>query len=413
MLRLLIALALLVAFGAFTGASMLAYFEVEEVRLPDVTGLSLAQATEQLRQRELRVRTFPDHVLDEPPDVVTNQSPPPGAVVRRGRVVSVGVNTPSEADRVPSLVGLREADAAAKARDVNLTVHEVVYEHHERPPGTVVEQAPAAGRELASGERLRLVVSRGPEPASIEMPDVTGMRVQDARARLREAGFARVEAIANRVSMQRPGVVGEQSPEAGERVRPGTAVRIGYALEGRDVVQVPPVGGLSVWRAQLALESAGLAVGAVEFVRRPELPEGVVETRPSGVTVAGSPVQLVVNGEPGGANALLDRERRDGGDPRDGIGGDWQRDGSRGASQLEEGARAVPFRFVPDDLGVRSLMEETYELRLVVSDERGERTVLDERVDAGETVSAQVTVYGDEPLLQTYVNDVFFQAWRP
>ncbi len=34
-------------------------------------------------------------------------------------------------------------------------------------------------------------------------------------------------------------------------------------------------------------------------------------------------------------------------------------------------------------------------------------------MDAGGTVSTTVPVYGDEALLQTYIDEVFFQAWRP
>ena len=63
-------------------------------------------------------------------------------------------------------------------------------------------------------------------------------------------------------------------------------------------------------------------------------------------------------------------------------------------------------------MGVRRLLEQPYQLRLVISDDRGERTALDQRLDAGEVVSTTVVVYG-EAMLQTYIDDVFFQAWRP
>ena len=73
----------------------------------------------------------------------------------------------------------------------------------------------------------------------------------------------------------------------------------------------------------------------------------------------------------------------------------------------------MPFSFDPTHMGVRKLLEEPYQLRVVVSDERGERVVLDRRVAAGERVTTSVPVYGQEAMLQTYIDDVFFQAWRP
>ena len=67
----------------------------------------------------------------------------------------------------------------------------------------------------------------------------------------------------------------------------------------------------------------------------------------------------------------------------------------------------------PTSFGVRALTENDYRLELVISDERGERTVLDRRVPAGQAVSTSVTVYGNDALLQTFINGDPFQAWRP
>lgn len=410
-MRLALVAVCLVALGALTFASVRAYFEVDELRLPDVTGRTLSEATATLREAGLAVSSYPDFALDAPPDVVTDQSPVAGSRVRRGRTVSLGVNTPAEANRVPTLVGRTEAEATRTAAELNLAIADVAYVHHDgAPPGRVVEQAPGAGDAISGDATLSLVVSRGPAPQPIEVPDVVGLDLGDARQRLREAGFQRVEAIASRVGRRDADEVVNQSPEAGQEVPPGSAVSLAYALEGGDVVEVPPVQGLTLWRAQLALESAGLAVGSVDYVDRAGEPEGVVETRPAGYTLAGAPVRVVVNGEPGGANVLLDRSGRN--DPRAGIGGDEDEAEDEDADG-PAGGRTVPFRFAPSELGVRSLVENAYDLRLVVDDDEGERTALERTVPAGEAVEATVTVYGDEPLLQTYVNGVFFQAWRP
>ncbi|HZW98562.1 MAG TPA: hypothetical protein VFF10_00745, partial [Trueperaceae bacterium] len=77
------------------------------------------------------------------------------------------------------------------------------------------------------------------------------------------------------------------------------------------------------------------------------------------------------------------------------------------------GSRTIPFTFDPTFMGVRRLLEEPYRLQLIVSDERGERTVFDEELDPGEVASTSVPVYGPDALLQTYIDGVFFQAWRP
>jgi hypothetical protein len=58
-------------------------------------------------------------------------------------------------------------------------------------------------------------------------------------------------------------------------------------------------------------------------------------------------------------------------------------------------------------------MDQGYQLKLVVRDSEGERTVLDRAMKAGESLVMTVQVHGGSPLLQTYIDGVFFQAWRP
>lgn len=393
------------------------YLAVREARTPELTGLPLAEAGRMAAEAGLTLRSFPVEAQGAGAETVVEQSPPAGAVVRRGRAISVGVNVPAEADRMPALVGVTETDALAALDELALPAPSIEYAYAEGRAGRVIEQRPEAGRTVASGEAVRLVIARGAEPGRVELPDVVGLELDAARAQLAALGVRRVEAVAVDVSMLRAGTVLRQRPEPGSVVFAGQPVTLGYALEGSEVGEVPPVAGLEPWRARVALISAGFALGPVEVVQRPDEPSGVIEARPSGLTVAGAPVALVINapdGEPIGIGGLRDPpDRRDTVDPRDGIGG-VDRSGDAGPlGGVADGSRSVPFRFDPNELGVRSLIERDYELRLVVRDADGERTVLDRVVTAGETVRTTVAVRGDEPLLQTFVNGVFFQAWRP
>jgi len=395
------------------------YFMVSETRSPDLVGLPLAEAERSVRRVGLELRSYPVPARGVAADVVVEQAPPAGTVVRSGRIVSVGVHVPAEADRMPALVGVTEQDALASLRGLSLPAPDIGYIASDRPAGRVVEQDPPAGSSVAPTDRVRLTVARGAEASQVEIPDLTGLAVESARAQLTALGVRRIETVPVGVSMLRPGTVTQQRPAAGTVVGVGQPVLLGFALEGSRVTRVPVVEGMETWRARVALRSAGLELGAVETVQRDDLPAGVVAARPSGLTVAGAPVVLVVNapdGRPVDLNdgGVLGRD----GTGRDGtyrgpIGGEGsEADGGGFRADAEEG-RLVPFRFDPTQLGVTSLIERDYELRLVVRDDRGERTVVDRQVTAGDTVRTTVVVHGDEPLLQTYVNGVFFQAWRP
>lgn len=412
----LVATALVVA-AALTTAD---YLSVDDVRLPDVRGVPYADATERLRAAGLRVLTYPDVDVTVPAGTVVSQTPPSGSLVRSGRTVSLGVNAGAEARQVPTLVGLPERDALARASDLAIAVERVVYVSAERPVGLVVAQRPEAGSALGPGDGITIEVSRGADGAPLELPDVRGMTLDEARARLAEVGVRRVDAVAADLSFDRPNTVTDQRPLAGTEVMPSTPITLVYALEGTRVVRVPQVEGQPLWQAQLAIRAAQLALGPVRLVDDPTRPAGVLEVRPSGFTVVGSPVALVVNGP---VREVVDLDRFGAGvferDPPP-VAGDAEAAPiepdvpAPGTTTLQaDGSRLIPFRFDPSQVGVAALTREPYRLTLVVSDDAGERTVLDRELAAGEGVVTSIRIEGDEPLLQTFINGSFFQAWRP
>ena len=412
---LVLAAAALVAAASVTTGR---YLSVDDVRLADVRGLSYVDASERLRSSGLRVLTYPEVDAAAAPDTVVSQTPPSGSVVRVGRTVSLGVNAVAEVRQAPTLVGLSEPDAIARAETVGLHVERVAYVVSERPSGMVVRQEPEAGSVLGPASSVHLDVSRGDASQPLELPDVRGMTLEDAKAALQALGVRRVDAVAADLSFDRPHTVTDQRPAAGTEVLPSTPVTLVYALEGTRVVRVPEVDGAPLWQAQLALRAAQLALGPVHFIDDATRPAGVVEVRPAGYTVVGSPVALVVNGpvadvdRPGSTFGETDPlPLVDDDDIPTVVEPDVPAPGT--IALQADGSRLIPFRFDPAQVGVAALTREAYRLTLVVSDDAGERTVLDRDLEAGESVVTSVQVVGDEPLLQTFINGSFFQAWRP
>lgn len=433
--RLVALAAALVALAAAGAWQVGGYLVDEAVRVPEVVGLGYEAAAARLLDAGLTPRSHAERDPRARPQEVLSQVPGAGQAVRPGRVVALGVNTVAEARRVPELVGLREADAVARAAAVAVPVDRVVYVHAEQPAGVVVRQEPAAGAEIGAAEALLLSVSRGAVDAAFALPDLRGQTVDEAEAALAALGVRHVERVAAAVSFDRPGTITDQRPAAGTEVRSATPVTLVYAVEGTTVVRVPDLAGLPLWRAQLALRAARLELGPVHRVDDASLPAGVVEATPAGYTLAGSPVALVLNGAGESLDLGGDAELLWPGDlgwPSLPTGGGPTDPGPAvpppllpappdaaavpdpGTSRLgDDGSRTIPFRFEPAAVGIASLMREPYRLRLVVSDDEGERVEFDRQLAAGEGLAVPVRVVGDEPLLQTFINDLFFQAWRP
>ena len=414
MIRIVVLALAALALVVVAGLTAARYLSVDDVRLPDVRGMSYTLASERLRDSGLRVLTYPEVDATVPPDTVVSQTPPSGSVVRSGRTVSLGVSAGSETRQVPTLVGLSERDAIARAGSVGIEVERVVYVASERPNGQVVRQRPEGGQVLPVAEAVTIEVSRGVTGVPVPLPDVRGLTLEEATRVLTELGLRAVDSVAASVSFDRPNTVTEQRPIAGTEVVASTPVTLVYALEGTQVVRVPEVHGAPLWQAQLSIRAARLALGPVQFIEDPTRPAGVVDVRPSGFTIVGSPVALVVNGpvaddaivpfDPGPAAVT----------PEDDDVAVEPFVPEPGTTALQaDGSRLIPFRFDPSQVGVVSLTREPYRLTLVVSDEAGERTVLDREFAAGEGVVTSVRVEGDEPLLQTFINGSFFQAWRP
>jgi serine/threonine-protein kinase len=438
--RLIVLGVVLVALLATAASVVRGYLEVGVVRVPDVRGLAFEVAAVQVRDVGLEPSAYVEVAAGAAPNEVVSQTPAGGTSVRPGRQVVLGVNGLQEVVTLPVLVGLREGDAVARVEALGAFVERVAYVGSDRPAGSVVVQQPAAGAALARGDGVRLTVSRGPVDAPVTLPDLVGTPVETAAAELAALGIRHVEQVAADLSFDRPFAVTDQRPAAGSGVLPSTPVTLVYALEGTRVVEVPDVAGLPLWRAQLTLRAAQLQVGAVQRIDDPALAEGVVETRPAGYTVVGSPVVLVVNGPADDLGAPIDAEGPlrpfdfgafgsggDGVDDGDGFGDAGAGDvGSGGADApaddvpapgttvaQADGSRLIPFRFDPASVGVPSLATKPYRLTLVVVDDEGERTVLDRELNAGEGVSMSVRIVGAEPLVQTYIDGAFFQAWRP
>lgn len=425
--RLVLALLALLALLASASLILRNYLKVSEVELPDLIGVPIDEAQRALRALGLEPLTFSEAVPDAPQGTVVSQSPGAGTVVLAGRSVSLGVSQASDAVRVPDLRGSTQEQAATLMSDMALAIGDVSFVFSELPEGQIVEQSPASGESLRPGATVDLVVSRGPDIAAKAVPDLTGMNIEAAKRRLQELGFTNVDTLAASVSFDEPFTVTDQAPQADEEVSPAARITLFYSLSTDTVVQVPDLAGLPLGRAQLLLRASGLALGGVSYLDDPAQPGGVVAFEPQGHTLRDTPVSVTVNragapaqdalGDLGGGLEGLDLGLTPGApegdagvpdaEPTAPVAGD-----AAGEQPLEPGERVIRFDFDPRSLGMTSLQREAYQLTVVVKDDRGERTVIDQVVPAGQPVNTSVTVYG-EALLQTFLNGIFFQAWNP
>ncbi|MER7484725.1 Stk1 family PASTA domain-containing Ser/Thr kinase [Streptomyces sp. NPDC126497] len=158
------------------------------VRVPDLDGYPLDRARDLLEDDGLEpgmvTREFSGTVAR---GSVVSTEPGKGTKVRAGSAVALTVSKGSPVD-VPDVTGDDAADARAELEEAGLEVRiaaERVNSGHDA--GRVARQTPGAGRQAAEGDTVTLTLSKGPE--MIEVPDVIGDSVDEAKEKLKDAGF--------------------------------------------------------------------------------------------------------------------------------------------------------------------------------------------------------------------------------
>jgi eukaryotic-like serine/threonine-protein kinase len=417
--RLFFAL-LVIAGTVFLGARVLSrYFAVSEVQLPTLVGLNSEEARQTLESLGLTVKTIPSPVSDAPANTVTSQSPRAGFVVREGRSITLEVSTPTTV-AVPSLVGSSDDEARNVLAQLALELGTVTYDFsNDVQEGLIISQNPPPGTDVPVPSEVSIAVSRGPNVPTVSMPDLRGQNIDAAKNRLRSLGFTSIDTVPSSVSNDAPQTVTQQSPAAKQSVTVSTRVTLGYSLSSQIVRQVPNLIGMSLVNAQATLHNAGLTVGPLTFINDPAQQSGIVTYAPSRYTLAGSPVMLTVNNEP---VQTLQPFPTNPSDPNQssqpvpqGPPNQVQTPPSSTPAVLSpgvDGSRDIPFTFDPQQYQISQFMEQDYNLKLLVTDEQGERELLNRRVSAGQSVSETLKVYG-EAKVDMYINDVLFMGWNP
>jgi eukaryotic-like serine/threonine-protein kinase len=227
---------------------------------PDITGLTLAEATELTESAGLGIEVVSEQYSETvPPGMIISSDPDGGERIRDGETVEVVVSKGKERYGVPDVRGLTLEQATQRLTDANLVIGEVTEKHNGKyDEGTVAEMSIDAKSEVRPGTTIDLVLSTGPVP--IRIPDYTGQWAGRSIAALEEMGFNvdstreyTDEVAPNRIISQDPaGVIGHR----------GDVITV-VVSGGPEAVPIPTVFGWELKDARRALKDAGFKVDIV------------------------------------------------------------------------------------------------------------------------------------------------------
>jgi len=166
-----------------------------------------------------------------PAGSVISQNPAGGSSVAPGSSVSLVISLGPALVTVPNVVNQTQAAAQGAITGAGLTNGAVTSANSATiAAGSVISQNPAAGTSVAPGTAVALVVSLGPAPVNVTVPNVVNLTQAAAQSAITAAGLTN-GAVTNANSATVPaGSVISQSPAAGASVAPGTAVALTVSL---------------------------------------------------------------------------------------------------------------------------------------------------------------------------------------
>lgn len=181
---LVLGLILVTAAGYFAA---LGFLDVEDVRVPNVVNEDVDKATEILKEAGLRVNVLEEiYDVEVPEGNVISQYPEAGEMVKKNRVVTLEVSKGPEIVEVPDVKGQNLRDAEIILIDSGFKVApDISYIYDPKVvEGNVIRQIPDARSKEEQGTEITLVVSKGPQPEYITMPDLRGMTLSEAEEKL-------------------------------------------------------------------------------------------------------------------------------------------------------------------------------------------------------------------------------------
>ena len=218
---------------------------------------------------------------------------------------SFGAFVRSGVTSVPEVQGLAEDAARALLSDQGLdAIRDPSEDRYDGqvPPGQVLDQRPRSGSLVKRGSQVQLVVSRGPNQATV--PNVVGESAQSAQVALVAAGFSATGLFNVWSDGDASGEVVMQDPAAGSPAPPASEVRLFVAAEGRGATFVmPDLVYRSYDEVREFFRVKGFRFGSIKFEPYEGLAGGIVLRH---FPLAGhplrhhDPISLVVAAEPSG-----------------------------------------------------------------------------------------------------------------
>lgn len=159
--------------------------------LVDVTSMDVKSALIMIRTSGFKgVVTDTIYTSEVGPDIVLDQHPEPGAIVKKRRTVRLKISQAEKLVLVPNIIGQSERSAQLLLNQVGLKIGTISKAYNSiHPDGVIVNQIPDSTETIPKGYSVRVVMSKGRSPNDIQVPSLFGLSKEAAEIELRKSGL--------------------------------------------------------------------------------------------------------------------------------------------------------------------------------------------------------------------------------
>jgi beta-lactam-binding protein with PASTA domain/tRNA A-37 threonylcarbamoyl transferase component Bud32 len=205
------------------------YFLVPVVEVPVLIGMKAEEARLLLEEKGLDYYVLREVHSEEEEGVVLDQDPKPTSIRKSGVGEQVGVvlSKGHELVFVPDVRGQTKTRAEALLVQHHLTVGSPRQEYDPVTPAELVlGQEPAAQAQVPAGTQVSLVLSLGPPPQPVEVPDLAGKDLVAAQNELSILGLQLAEIKQEPSNIYSAGKIVRTDPPLGTAVQEGDSVTL-------------------------------------------------------------------------------------------------------------------------------------------------------------------------------------------
>ena len=202
----------------------------EVVIVPDLSNMTETQAKSALNKLRLGVSVQKGSSDDVPEGQVYDQSPAAGVKTDVHTQVTIYISTGKETFKLDDVTGMDYDQAQSQLENDGLKVS-LEFEYSDSvDKNEVIRTSPEAGSQVAEGDTVTIVASKGKETKYVTVPYVIGYDLDTAISMIKDAGLTYDGKSSDYSDSVPEGEVMNQSIGSGQSVEEGTSITLTVSL---------------------------------------------------------------------------------------------------------------------------------------------------------------------------------------